>query len=78
MYGGVAISTAVGKELFLSGSQYPLMTRVMALDTEKGHGGRQQSTINRPMRNVAIYAVFGYIAMLVDKRPALFHVTATA
>jgi len=50
----------------------------MALQTEKGHGRSEQAPRDGTVGSMAVAAVFHNIAMLVDKRAALFHMAARA
>lgn len=74
----MAICAAVGEQLFLTGGKDSPVTRIVALDAEKRHCGREETPIDGTVRGVAVYAVFGNIAMLIDKGTALFHMAAAA
>ena len=78
MYAGVAIGTAIGEKLFLAGGNNASVARVVALDAEKRHGGREQAPADGTVRDMTVNAVFSHIAMLIDERTAFFGMAAAA
>ena len=50
----------------------------MTLHAKERLGSRQQRPVHRPVRRVAIAAVFRHITVLECERPLLLHVTADA
>ena len=79
---GVTIGAAVGIQLLgrrwliIVSHQRGAAMGLVTLEAEKRHGSIEQGTVDGTMGLMAVHAVVGDIAMLIDERPLLFHVAA--
>lgn len=74
----IGASTRKKSAFFAVWTEQSLVSAGVALQTKVRHGGVQQASGYRAVRGMAIGAVFGNIAMLIDKGAAFLHMATGA